>query len=123
MAVLLECNHSCPGAALRFSFGNAAMLAALWFCGLSRTGRQRRWLCSLTIVVAQAVMIVASMQLCESRRRKAIGWSCSYRLSRCPFAVDRHRRSNIGGCFRWQALDGIGAGLQSVAVPGLVPAF
>ena len=77
-----------------------------------------------TIVVAQGVMILASivaMRMAEKERLLA-GPLISFLALPVRGLVAAHLITDWG-VYPVQMLDGVGAGLQSVAVPGLSPAF
>lgn len=104
-----------------FHLGNGAMLPLY---GLAVVGAKKgdpSLFVAETVVVAQAVMIVASLLA-----MKMVGSRGYWLVMLISFAV-LPLRGVLAGTFieHWgvwpvQALDGIGAGLQSVAVPGLV---
>jgi len=76
---------------------------------------------AMTIVVAQAVMIVAS--IVAMRMAEKEGYWLVLLISFIALPVRGLIAASVikyWGVFPVQALDGIGAGLQSVAVPGLV---
>ncbi|SKA39245.1 Predicted arabinose efflux permease, MFS family [Enhydrobacter aerosaccus] len=123
LAVLLDCKPllALAAALLLFHFGNAAMLPLYGLAVVDAEHTDGPGFVALTIVVAQAVMIVASlvaMRLAEQR-----GYWLVLMIS---FLALPLRGLIAAGCiapwgvFPVQILDGVGAGLQSVAVPGLV---
>lgn len=104
-----------------FHLGNAAMLPLYGMAMVAGHQGDPAALTALTIVVAQAVMIVASMG--ASKWAEKSGYWTVLLVSFLALPV----RGIIAASFisRWgvypvQILDGVGAGLQSVAVPGLV---
>jgi MFS family permease len=110
--VLLECKPLLVLAAALalFHLGNAAMLP-LYGLGFV----------AMTIVVAQAVMIVASVVAMRMAEKE--GYWLVLLISFIALPVRGLIAASVikyWGVFPVQALDGIGAGLQSVAVPGLV---
>ena len=123
--VLLECKPLLILAAALacFHLGNGGMLPlyGLAFAAGSKADAGAAGFVAMTIVIAQAVMIVASvfaMRMVDKRGYWLVllisfvalpirGLIASYSVSRW-------------GVYPVQMLDGIGAGLQSVAVPGLV---
>lgn len=122
----LELMHNKPllllaGALAFFHLGNGAMLPLYGMAVAGGGTVDPAVFTALTIVVAQAVMIIASiaaMRLASTR-----GYWIVLLISFAALPI----RGLIAGSFidYWgvwpvQALDGIGAGLQSVAVPGLV---
>jgi MFS family permease len=121
--VLFECKPLLVLAAALacFHLGNGAMLPLYGLAFAAKTSGNAATFVATTIVVAQGVMIVASliaMQVAEKR-----GYWLVLLISFVALPV----RGLIAAHFigRWgvypvQMLDGVGAGLQSVAVPGLV---
>lgn len=121
--VLLECKPLLIVAAAlaAFHLGNGAMLPLYGLAAASNNLGDPAAFVAMTIVIAQAVMIVASifaMRMAETRGYWLVllisfialpirGLVASYFVSKW-------------GVFPVQILDGVGAGLQSVAVPGLV---
>lgn len=104
-----------------FHLGNGAMLPLYGLAVVGAGKGNAALFVAETVVVAQAVMIVAS--LLAMRMAASKGYWLVMLIS---FAV-LPLRGFLAGTFieHWgvwpvQALDGIGAGLQSVAVPGLV---
>jgi MFS family permease len=104
-----------------FHLGNAAMLPLYGQAVVGAGKGDPAMFTAATVVVAQAVMIVAS--LVAMRMAAAKGYWLVLLIS---FAALPIRGALAGtviehwGVWPVQALDGIGAGLQSVAVPGLV---
>ncbi len=104
-----------------FHLGNGAMLPLYGMAVVGAGKGNPAMFTATTVVVAQAVMIVASlvaMKLAAGR-----GYWLVLLISFAALPI----RGFLAGTFieHWgvwpvQALDGIGAGLQSVAVPGLV---
>lgn len=121
--VLLECKPLLVLAAALacFHLGNAAMLPLYGMAVVSTKQGNPAGFVAITIVVAQGVMILASliaMRLAEKR-----GFWLVLLISFIALPI----RGIVAAILisRWgvypvQVLDGIGAGLQSVAVPGLV---
>jgi MFS family permease len=121
--VLLECKPLLVLAAALacFHLGNGAMLPLYGLAVVAEKQGDPASFVALTIVVAQAVMIVASvvaMRLAEKN---------GYRLVLLISFIALPIRGLVAAHFitHWgvypvQMLDGVGAGLQSVAVPGLV---
>lgn len=106
---------------LLFHLGNAAMLPLY---GLAVVGARRgdpAGFVAMTVVVAQAVMILAAivaMRLAETR-----GYWLVILVTFIALPIRGLIAASViqaWGVFPVQALDGVGAGLQSVAVPGLV---
>jgi MFS family permease len=76
---------------------------------------------ALTIVVAQAVMIVASIVAMRMAEEKGYWLVLLISFIALPIrGVLAAYLINRWGVYPVQALDGVGAGLQSAAVPGLV---
>ncbi len=121
--VLLQCKPLLILAACLalFHLGNGAMLP-LYGLAVVKAGKgDPAGFVAMTIVVAQAVMVVAS--LVAMRMAQARGYWLVMLLAFVALPIrGLVAASAIEGWGVWpvQALDGIGAGLQSVAVPGLV---
>lgn len=104
-----------------FHLGNGAMLPLYGLAVVGAGKGNAAIFTAETVVVAQAVMIVAA--LVATRMSAGRGYWLVLLISFAALPV----RGALAGTFieHWgvwpvQALDGIGAGLQSVAVPGLV---
>lgn len=104
-----------------FHLGNGAMLPLYGLAVVGAGKGDAALFTATTVVVAQAVMIVAS--LVAMRIAAGRGYWLVLLISFAALPL----RGALAGSFieHWgvwpvQALDGIGAGLQSVAVPGLV---
>ncbi len=104
-----------------FHLGNGAMLPLYGLAVVGANKGDPALFVAQTVVVAQAVMIVAS--IVAMRMASGRGYWLVMLISFAVLPV----RGLLAGTFieQWgvwpvQALDGIGAGLQSVAVPGLV---
>jgi MFS family permease len=104
-----------------FHLGNGAMLPLYGLAVVGQGKGNPALFVAETVVVAQAVMIVAS--LLAMRMAAGHGYWAVMLISFGVLPI----RGFLAGTFieHWgvwpvQALDGIGAGLQSVAVPGLV---
>lgn len=104
-----------------FHLGNAAMLPLYGMAVVSAGKGNPAMFTAMTVVVAQAVMIVVSLLAIRFVRERGYWIILLISFSALPL------RGLIAGSFiqHWgvwpvQILDGIGAGLQSVAVPGLV---
>ncbi len=104
-----------------FHLGNGAMLPLYGLAVVAAKAGDPSVFVATTIVVAQAVMIVVSllaMRVAESR-----GYWLVLLVSFVALPVRGLLAAGMidaWGVYPVQALDGIGAGLQSVAVPGLV---
>ena len=123
LTILLECKPLLVLAACLalFHLGNAAMLPLYGMAVVGAHKGDPAGFVALTIVVAQAVMVVASlvaMRLAQTR-----GYWLVLLITFIALPIrGLIAASLITGWGVWpvQILDGIGAGLQSVAVPGLV---
>lgn len=104
-----------------FHLGNGAMLPLYGLAVVSAKHADPAGFVATTIVVAQAVMIV--MALIATRMAKRQGCWLILLLSFLALPVRGVLAAHLivgWGVFPVQMLDGVGAGLQSVAVPGLV---
>lgn len=123
LRVLLECKPLLVLAAALalFHLGNGAMLPLYGLAAVAARQGNPAGIVAMTIVVAQAVMVVASlfaMRIAESR-----GYWLVILISFLALPIRGLVAASVikyWGIFPVQALDGVGAGLQSVAVPGLV---
>lgn len=104
-----------------FHLGNAAMLPLYGLAVVGAGKGDASLFTATTVVVAQAVMIVASIVAMRMSGNRGYWAVLLISFAALPL------RGLLAGTFieHWgvwpvQALDGIGAGLQSVAVPGLV---
>ncbi len=104
-----------------FHLGNGAMLPLYGLAVVGAGKGNAALFVAETVVVAQAVMIVASLLAMRMAAGKGYWLVMLISFAALPL------RGFLAGSFieHWgvwpvQALDGIGAGLQSVAVPGLV---
>jgi MFS family permease len=121
--VLLECRPllMLAAALALFHLGNAAMLPLYGLAVVSATHSDGPGFVATTIVVAQAVMIMAS--IAAMRMAEKEGYWLVLLISFLALPIRGLLAAVViepWGVFPVQALDGIGAGLQSVAVPGLV---
>jgi MFS family permease len=121
--VLLSCKPllALAAALAFFHLGNAAMLPFYGLAAVSAKQGDPAAFVALTIVVAQAVMIVAALLAMKMAERR--GYWLVLLISFIALPI----RGAIAatfidplGVYPVQVLDGVGAGLQSVAVPGLV---
>jgi MFS family permease len=104
-----------------FHLGNAAMLPLYGMAVVSSAKSDPASIVAMTIVVAQGVMIVVS--LLAMRLAEKQGYWLVLLISFIALPLRALVAANIvnnWGVYPVQCLDGIGAGLQSVAVPGLV---
>jgi len=104
-----------------FHLGNGAMLPLYGLAVVGAGKGDAALFTATTVVVAQAVMILASLVAMRMAAGKGYWLVLLISFAALPL------RGALAGTFieHWgvwpvQALDGIGAGLQSVAVPGLV---
>lgn len=104
-----------------FHLGNGAMLPLYTLAVVGAGKGNPALFTATTVVVAQAVMIVAALVAMKMASGKGYWLVLLISFAALPL------RGMLAGSFieHWgvwpvQALDGIGAGLQSVAVPGLV---
>jgi MFS family permease len=121
--VLVECKPLLilAGALALFHLGNGAMLPMYGLAVVSERQGDAASFVAMTIVVAQAVMILAS--LVAMRMAKKEGLWLVLLISFLALPIRGLVAASVikgWGVFPVQALDGIGAGLQSVAVPSLV---
>jgi MFS family permease len=121
--VLLECKPLLilAAALALFHLGNAAMLPLYGLAVVSEKHSDAASFVAMTIVVAQAVMILASLVAMRMARKEGL-WLVLL-ISFLALPIRGLVAASIiegWGVFPVQALDGIGAGLQSVAVPSLV---
>lgn len=104
-----------------FHLGNAAMLPLYGMAVVSNAQSNGPGFVAMTIVVAQATMIVASLLAMRMAERE--GYWLVLLISFLALPVRGLLASHLlvpWGVYPVQILDGVGAGLQSVAVPGLV---
>ncbi len=122
-AVLFECRPLLVLAASLglFHLGNAAMLPLYGLAVVAAHKGEAASTVALTIVVAQSVMVLASlvaMRVAENR-----GYWLVMLITFIALPVRGLVAASViqgWGVYPVQVLDGVGAGLQSVAVPGLV---
>lgn len=104
-----------------FHLGNAAMLPLFGLAVVRRGQADPALFTSATIVIAQLVMIVASLVAMRWMRTRGHWWVVMLTLVALPIrGVIAALWMDTWGVIPVQVLDGIGAGLQSVAVPALV---
>jgi MFS family permease len=104
-----------------FHLGNAAMLPLYGMAVVSNAQSNGPWFVALTVIVAQGTMIIAS--LIALRMAEKEGYWLVLLISFIALPVRGLIASQLlvpAGVYPVQILDGVGAGLQSVAVPGLV---
>ena len=121
--VLLECKPllALAAALAFFHLGNAAMLPLYGLAVVAAKQAQAASFVGMTIVVAQGVMIFTAlfaMRLNENR-----GYWLAMLISFLALPIRGLVAAHLivsWGVYPVQFLDGVGAGLQSVAVPGIV---
>ncbi|MDQ0471914.1 MFS transporter [Labrys wisconsinensis] len=123
LSVLVECRPLLVLAAALacFHLGNGAMLPLYGLAVVAAGRGDPASFTAMTIVVAQAVMIVASLVAMRMAERR--GYWLVLLISFLALPVRGLIAANLidwRGVYPVQVLDGVGAGLQSVAVPGLV---
>jgi MFS family permease len=122
-SVLIECRPLLVLAAALacFHLGNGAMLPLYGLAGVAAKKGDPASFVATTIVVAQAVMIVASLIAMRAAETKGYWFVLLVSFLALPVRglVAAHFISQWG-VYPVQILDGVGAGVQSVAVPGLV---
>lgn len=111
LAVALACFH----------LGNGALLPLYGMAAATKSQGNPAMFVALTIVIAQVVMIGASIIAMKMAERKGYWLVMLLSFIALPIRgfVAAHL-INHTGLYPVQILDGLGAGLQSVAVPGLV---
>ena len=123
IAVLLECKPLLILAAALacFHLGNGAMLPLYGLAVVANKQGDPAGFVATTIVVAQGTMIFASLIAMRLADRKGYWLVLLISFVALPIrGVIAAHVMNKWGVYPVQILDGIGAGLQSVAVPGLV---
>jgi hypothetical protein len=122
--VLLECKPLLilTAALAAFHLGNGAMLPLYGLAVVSHSQADAPGFVALTIVVAQGTMIIASLAAMRMAERQ--GYWLVLLLSFAALPIRGFAAAHLllvpWGVYPVQILDGVGAGLQSVAVPGLV---
>jgi len=121
--VLIECSPLMVLAAalLAFHLGNAAMLPLYGMAVVKDAHANGPGFVALTVVMAQATMILAS--IIAWRLAEAKGYWLVMLISFIALPIRGVVAAYLlvpWGVYPVQILDGVGAGLQSVAVPGLV---
>ena len=123
LATLLESRPlvALAAALLFFHLGNAAMLPLFGLAVSSGKQADPAAFTGLTIVVAQMVMIVASLAVMRLSSQAGLWLAMLVSFASLPLrGVVAAFCIAPWGVYPVQALDGVGAGLQSVAVPALV---
>jgi len=123
LEVLVRCRPMLVLAAclLLFHLGNAAMLPLYGLAVVTNKQANPAAFVAATIVVAQATMVIASLYAMRMSEAKGLWWVMLISFAALPLrGLIAANVLHSWGVFPVQILDGIGAGLQSVAVPGLV---
>ncbi len=108
-------------ALLLFHLGNAAMLPLYGLAVVSSRHTNPAGFVAITIVVAQGTMILASVAAIHLGEKKNLWLVLLLSFAALPVrGVVAAAFMGPWGVYPVQVLDGIGAGLQSVAVPALV---
>ena len=121
--VLFECKPLLVLAAalLMFHLGNAAMLPLYGLAVVAERHSDPASFVAVTIVIAQAVMIVVSLFAMRVAEKEGYWLVLLISFLALPIrGLIAWKFISYWGVFPVQMLDGVGAGLQSVAVPGLV---
>ncbi|WP_367867029.1 MFS transporter [Pedobacter sp. WC2423] len=121
--VLFQCKPLLvlAGALAFFHLGNGAMLPLYGLAAAAKNQENASVFVSMTIIIAQLVMIGASLLAIRMSEKSGYWLVLLISFISLPIRglIAAHMASHIG-IYPVQILDGIGAGLQSVAVPGLV---
>ncbi|WP_346732613.1 MFS transporter [Bradyrhizobium sp. 186] len=123
ITVLLECRPLLILAAALafFHLGNGAMLPLYGLAVVANKQGDPAGFVAITIVVAQGTMILASLIAMRLAEKEGYWLVLLVSFIALPIrGVIAAHLINKWGVYPVQFLDGIGAGLQSVAVPGLV---
>jgi MFS family permease len=123
ITVLLECKPLLILAAALacFHLGNGAMLPLYGLAVVSAKQADPAGFVAITIVVAQGTMILMSLIAMRLAEKEGYWLVLLFSFIALPIrGVIAAHVMNKWGVYPVQILDGIGAGLQSVAVPGLV---
>ena len=123
LRILLQCRPLLVLAAALalFHLGNAAMLPLYGLAIVAAHQGDPSAFTAETIVIAQAVMVVAALLANRLIRRHGYWWVILLTFLALPVrGLIAASLIQAWGVWPVQALDGIGAGLQSVAVPALV---
>jgi MFS family permease len=123
LQVLVECKPLLilAAALLFFHLGNAAMLPLYGLAVVADKQADPASFVAMTIVIAQGVMILTSLVAMRMAEKEGYWLVLLVSFIALPVrGVIAAWLLNRWGVYPVQILDGIGAGLQSVAVPGLV---
>jgi MFS family permease len=122
LGVLLRCRPllAVAAAVLLFHLGNAAMLPLYGMAVVARNGNPFVTVAG-TVVIAQAVMIPASLAAMRSAETSGYWPAILVAFTALPVrALIASHVVTSWGVIPVEVLDGVGAGILSVAVPGLV---
>lgn len=104
-----------------FHLGNAAMLPLYGLAVVAAKQGNPATFVAATIVVAQATMVLASLVAMRLSERRGLWLVLLVSFAALPIrGLLAAHLIREWGVFPVQILDGVGAGLQSVAVPGLI---
>jgi hypothetical protein len=104
-----------------FHLGNGAMLPLYGLAAATKNQGNPSVFVALTVVIAQGVMILASLVAMRMADKRGYWLVMLISFMALPVrGLIAAHWINHTGLYPVQILDGIGAGLQSVAVPGLV---
>jgi len=104
-----------------FHLGNGAMLPLYGLAAATKNRGNPSVFVAMTVVIAQGVMILASLVAMRMADKKGYWLVMLISFMALPVrGLIAAHWINHTGLYPVQILDGIGAGLQSVAVPGLV---
>ena len=123
LKVLFQCKPLLilAGALACFHLGNGAMLPLYGLAAAAKHIGNPSGFVAMTIIIAQLVMIVVSLIAMRVAEKSGYWLVLFISFLALPVRglIAAHMINHIG-IYPVQMLDGIGAGLQSVAVPGLV---
>jgi len=123
LTVLLECKPLLilAAALALFHLGNGAMLPLYGLAVVANKQGDPAGFVAITIVVAQGIMILVSLIAMRLAEKEGYWLVLLISFIALPIrGIIAAQVMNKWGVYPVQILDGVGAGLQSVAVPGLV---
>jgi len=123
LGVLLKCKPLLilAGALACFHLGNGALLPLYGMAAASKMQENAYMFVALTVIIAQLVMILTSIAGMKIAEKKGYWMILLISFLSLPLrGLIASQMISEAGLYPVQILDGIGAGLQSVAVPGLV---
>lgn len=123
LKVLLQCKPLLILAAALacFHLGNGAMLPLYGLAAATKSQGNPIIFVAMTIIIAQVVMVIASIIAMRMAEKKGYWLVMLISFIALPVrGLIAAHLINHTGLYPVQILDGVGAGLQSVAVPGLV---